>query len=47
MADVYIILRELRKTDGLVDSRKVSEVIDEKRRRMNKRLGMKADSFIF
>lgn len=47
MADVYIILRELRKADGLVDNSRVSDIIDEKRTRMNKRLGMKAENFLF
>lgn len=47
VADVYVTLRELRKADGLVDNQKISDIIDQKRKRMNKRLGMEAASFIF
>lgn len=47
VADVYVTLRELRKTPGLINSKNVSDIIDEKRKRMNKRLGMNAHSFIF
>lgn len=46
MADVYVTLRELRKTDT-IDSEQISSIIDLKRRRMAKRLGVKEDSFIF
>lgn len=46
MADVYVTLRELRKTDT-IDSEQISSIIDLKRRRMAKRLGLKEDSFIF
>ena len=46
MADVYVTAAEVRKAD-IVDSKYVSEIIDFKRRRMNERLGMKAESFIF
>ena len=47
MADVYICLRELRKAKNLVDNVVVSDMIDEKRKRMNERLGMRAESFLF
>lgn len=47
IADVYIILRELRKTDLLVDDDNISTIMDRKRKRMNERLGMRAESFIF
>ena len=47
MADVYICLRELRKAKNLVDNVVVSDIIDEKRKRMNERLGMRAESFLF
>lgn len=47
MADVYVTLRELRKVTEYIDSEKVSNIIDEKRKRMATRLGVKADSFIF
>ena len=46
MADVYVTLRELRKTDT-IDSEQISSIIDLKRQRMAKRLGLKEDSFIF
>lgn len=46
MADVYVTLRELRKTDT-INSERISSIIDLKRRRMAKRLGLKEDSFIF
>ena len=46
MADVYVTLREMRKTQYVNDMH-VSSEIDKKRRRMNERLGMKAESFIF
>ena len=46
MADVYISLREMRKTQYVNDTH-VSSVIDKKRERMNKRLGMRAETFIF
>ena len=46
MTDVYVTLRELRKTDT-IDSEQISSIIDLKRRRMAKRLGLKEDSFIF
>ena len=47
MADVYVTLRELRKVTNVIDNEKISATIDAKRKRMNKRLGMKAESFIF
>lgn len=47
VADVYVTLRELRKTDRYVDDKRVSEIIDQKRKRMYERLGVKAESFIF
>ena len=46
MADVYICLREMRKTQYVNDTH-VSSEIDKKRRRMNERLGMRAETFIF
>lgn len=46
MADVYVTLSEMRKTQYVNDMH-VSSEIDKKRRRMNERLGMKAESFIF
>ena len=46
MADVYICLRELRKSQCINETH-VSSAIDKKRERMNRRLGMRADSFIF
>lgn len=47
VADCYVTLRELRKVDGLLDNIKIGDTIDAKRRRMAKRLGVKAESFIF
>lgn len=47
VADVYVTLREVRKANDLVNNDKVAEIIDQKRKRMNKRLGMKAESFVF
>ena len=47
MADAYVTLRELRKVTEYIDSKKVTNIIDEKRKRMAKRLGLKEDSFIF
>lgn len=47
MADVYVILRELRKVTNFIDNEKIGDTIDFKRKRMNKDLGMKAESFIF
>lgn len=47
MADVYVTLRELRKVTKYIDSVKITDTIDTKRRRMAKRLGLKEDSFIF
>jgi hypothetical protein len=47
VADVYVTLRELRKTNQYVDDKRVSEIIDQKRKRMYERLGVKAESFIF
>lgn len=47
MADVYVTLRELRKVTCWIDSEKVNNTVDEKRKRMAKRLGLKEDSFIF
>lgn len=47
MADVYVSLRELRKVTKYIDSVKITDTIDTKRRRMAKRLGLKEDSFIF
>ena len=47
MADVYVILRELRKITDIVDSERINNAIDYKRKRMAKRLGLKEDSFIF
>jgi signal recognition particle GTPase len=47
MADVYVTLRELRKITDIVDNEKIGDTIDYKRKRMAKRLGVKADSFIF
>lgn len=46
IADVYICLRELRKTQYVNDAH-VSSEIDKKRKRMNERLGMRAETFIF
>ncbi len=46
MADVYICLREMRKTQYINETH-VSSAIDKKRQRMNERLGMRAESFIF
>lgn len=47
MADVYVTLREVRKITDIVDNEKIGDTIDYKRKRMAKRLGVKADSFIF
>ena len=47
VADVYVTLREVRKANDLVNNDKVAEIIDQKRKRMSKRLGMKAESFVF
>lgn len=47
MADVLVIMRELRKVYDIIDNEEVNRVIDMKRRRMAKRLGLKEDSFIF
>ena len=47
MADVMVIMRELRKVTNMIDNEKVNKIIDEKRRRMAKRFGLKEDSFIF
>jgi hypothetical protein len=47
MADVYVTLREIRKIPDLIDNEKIGDTIDYKRKRMAKRLGVKADSFIF
>lgn len=47
IADMYVVLREAMKEKELTDYDVVSKVIDEKRKRMNKRLGMKAEEFIF
>lgn len=47
VADCYVTLRELRKAPNIVNNNAVSEFIDFKRKRMNERLGMKAESFIF
>ena len=46
IADVYICLREMRKTQYVNDTH-VSSAIDKKRERMNRRLGMRAETFIF
>lgn len=46
MADVYVTMREMRKTQYVNDMH-VSSEIDKKRRRINERLGMRAESFIF
>lgn len=46
MADVYICLREMMKTQYVNDTH-VSSAIDKKRERMNERLGMRAETFIF
>lgn len=47
MADVYVTLRELRKVTCWIDSERINDTIDYKRKRMAKRLGLKEDSFIF
>ena len=47
MADVYVTLRELRKATNVIDNEKISSTIDAKRKRMNERLGIKSESFIF
>ena len=47
IADAYVSLREVRKIPDLIDNEKIGATIDAKRKRMVKRLGMKADSFIF
>lgn len=47
MADVYVILRELRKVTEYIDNTMIGDTIDEKRKRMATRLGVQADSFIF
>lgn len=47
MADVYVTLRELRRVTKYIDNIKICDTIDEKRKRMARRLGMKEDSFIF
>ncbi len=47
IADVYVSLNEVRKTDGLVDKMKIANMIDYKRKRMYERIGVRAESFIF
>ena len=47
MADVMVTMRELRKVTNIIDNEKVNRIIDEKRKRMARRLGLKEDSFIF
>lgn len=47
MADVLVITRELRKVCDVIDNEEVNRIIDAKRRRMARRLGLKEDSFIF
>ena len=47
MADVYVTLRELRKVSEYMDNIKIVDTIDEKRKRMATRLGLKEDAFIF
>lgn len=47
MADVYVTLRELRKVSEYIDNIKIVDTIDEKRKRMATRLGLKEDAFIF
>lgn len=47
MADVYVTLRELRKVTEYIDNVKICDTMDEKRKRMATRLGLKEDSFIF
>lgn len=47
MADVMVIMRELRKVTDVIDNEEVNQIIDKKRRRMAKRFGLKEDSFIF
>lgn len=47
MADVMVTMRELRKVTDVIDNEEVNRIIDEKRRRMARRLGLKEDSFIF
>lgn len=47
MADVYVTLRELRKITCWIDSEKINNTVDEKRKRMARRLGLKEYSFIF
>ncbi len=47
MADVMVTMRELRKVSEVIDNEEVNRIIDQKRRRMAKRLGLKEDSFIF
>lgn len=47
MADVYVTLRELRKVTEYIDNIKICDTMDEKRKRMATRLGLKEDSFIF
>lgn len=47
MADVYVTLRELRKVYEYIDNIKIVDTIDDKRKRMATRLGLKEDAFIF
>jgi len=47
IADVYVTLRELRKVSEYIDNVKICDTMDEKRRRMATRLGLKEDAFIF
>jgi len=47
MADVMVTMRELRKVANVIDNEEVNRIIDEKRKRMARRLGLKEDSFIF
>lgn len=47
MADVMVTMRELRKVVEFIDNEEVNRIIDLKRKRMTKRLGLKEDSFIF
>ncbi len=47
LADVCVTMREVRKIGELINNEQVNRIIDAKRRRMAKRLGLKEDSFIF
>lgn len=47
IADVYVTLRELRKVSEYIDNIKIVYTMDEKRKRMATRLGLKEDASIF